>query len=206
MSPWSLGRGQDHAFIWDVNRCPSIGAQATASPTQTCAFDVTSRPVGGKPCYQAMPISHGNSDCDTYFSPVNRLQIHDRGLLAFNANCMQAARPAAQYQPTSRIEDSVRQSEDPQFSQRRLVSRRILDIAFFPAASHNKFVHSHDLHDRYGLLFVGNDGAFLPPGLIISTTKNFILIILDLIEWRWFGPFIPEESVAYVPSYVVSGV
>ena len=124
----------------------------------------------------------------------------------FNANRMQAARPAAQYQPTSRIEDSVRQSEDPQFSQRRLVSRRILDIAFFPAASHNKFVHSHDLHDRYGLLFVGNDGAFLPPGLIISTTKNFILIILDLIEWRWFGPFIPEESVAYVPSYVVSGV
>jgi hypothetical protein len=132
-----------------------------------------------------MPISHGNSDCDTYFSPVNRLQIHDRGLLAFNANRMQAARPAAQYQPTSRIEDSVRQSEDPQFSQRRLLPRRILDIAFFPAASHNKFalIHSHDLHDRCGLLFMG---MMVRCCLRIHHLHdpNFILIILDLIEWR----------------------
>ena len=160
---------------------PPNGAQATSGPTQDCALHATSQPVGGEACYQAMPISHGNSDCDTYFSPVNRLQIHDRGLLAFNANCMQAARPAAQYQPTSRIEDSVRQSGDPQFSQRRLVSRRILDIAFFPAASHNKFVliHSHDLHDRYGLLFVGSDGAFLPPDSS-SPRPNFILI-MDMI-------------------------
>lgn len=132
----------------------------------------------------------------TFFQEV---QVDGGGLNAVQSKGMQAATASAQIQPTGIDLSDSRTASDKQethnFSQLGLISR-ILDIAFFPAASHSRFVPSHE-QDWQQLAnqwhFTGMAALSGYGSTCLSGPKfDFVLISLDLVERGQFGPFISE--------------